>query len=32
MIELKANLEHGRTLCQLTHKREQLKLKRLMYI
>ena len=32
LIELKANLEQGRTLCQLTHKREQLKLKKLMYI
>ena len=32
MIELKANLEHGRELCELTHSREQLKLKKLMYI
>ena len=32
LIELKANLEQGRELCELTHTREQLKLKKLMYI
>lgn len=32
MIELKSNLTHGLELCKLTHQREQLKLKKLMYI
>ena len=32
LIELKANLEQGRKLCELVHSREQLKLKKLMYI
>ena len=32
MVELRGNLEEARTLCQLTHQREQLKLKKLLYI
>lgn len=32
LVELKANLSHGLTLCQMTHTREQLKLRKLMYI
>ena len=32
MIELKSNLSFGLELAQLTHTREQLKLKKLMYI
>lgn len=32
MIELKANLDQAYTLCQLTQEREQLKLRKLMYI
>ena len=30
--ELRANVSHALELCQLTHKREQLKLKKLMYM